>query len=643
LAEARALQEAQERGEQERRMREAERLQEEARKAAEAKALELKRFQEEQERQARLRQQQEAERAAKQLAEQRAKEEQEAALRAKEEAKRRQDAQMIKPALEQNVCTLRATGSSFVYQPWYECVTCGLLDGSGCCEVCKDVCKGHVLKSGGNSPFFCDCGSGNCAAFAEKKAPAVVQQEESAEGKHVKILQECLRTGKQWTDPEFPPTATSLIRKSTPRVRADWANLKWNRPEQLVEAKQPRLFVDPLDADDIRQGALGDCWFLSALSVLALRGDRVLESFVIKEYNKAGVFCVRFFKNGKVVDVLVDSYIPVSKNGGPAMFARSVSADELWVIILEKAYAKLHGSYEAIESGFVDQALMDLTGGVGSRIDMTNDEVKQQIRNGTLWSQLLTFHASGYLMGAGSPAGSDSESNASSLGIVQGHAYGILDVKQADTCRLIQLRNPWGRKEWTGDFSDKSAKWTRRLKALVNYKDADDGAFWMEFADFTKHFEDIYVCRFFEAPTWRSLEIPGRWRKADKTAGGCTNFASVQTSPQFLVTVNQKTNINFLLQQEDNRGTDKPLFAIAIELYSNKGRRITRRITGEMVASNSESYIYRREVSLETSLSPSPQPYTMLISTFNADEEADWTLRIFSDKEITVTPAPAVA
>jgi hypothetical protein len=33
----------------------------------------------------------------------------------------------------------------------------------------------------------------------------------------------------------------------------------------------------------------------------------------------------------------------------------------------------------------------------------------------------------------------------------------------------------------------------------------DDGAFWIEWSDFTLNFEDIYVCRFFEAPKWHTL------------------------------------------------------------------------------------------------------------------------------------------
>ena len=52
-------------------------------------------------------------------------------------------------------------------------------------------------------------------------------------------------------------------------------------------------------------------------------------------------------------------------------------------------------------------------------------------------------------------------------GIVSGHAYAILDVREVQRNgkeRILKLRNPWGSKEWEGDWSDKSSKWTPELK-----------------------------------------------------------------------------------------------------------------------------------------------------------------------------------
>lgn len=98
----------------------------------------------------------------------------------------------------------------------------------------------------------------------------------------------------------------------------------------------------------------------------------------------------------------------------------------MWVSLLEKAYAKLHGSYEALEGGLVQDALVDLTGGAGEEIDMRSAQAQIDLASGRLWSQLLRFKLEGFLLGAGSPSGSDV--HISSSGIVQGHAYSLLQV-----------------------------------------------------------------------------------------------------------------------------------------------------------------------------------------------------------------------
>lgn len=58
------------------------------------------------------------------------------------------------------------------------------------------------------------------------------------------------------------------------------------------------------------------------------------------------------------------------------------------------------------------------------------------------------------------------------VGLVDAHAYSLIDTYEevdakGNKIRLIQIRNPWGQKEWTGDWSDKSDKWTPEMKAKV--------------------------------------------------------------------------------------------------------------------------------------------------------------------------------
>ena len=71
------------------------------------------------------------------------------------------------------------------------------------------------------------------------------------------------------------------------------------------------------------------------------------------------------------------------------------------------------------------------------------DCIPTSLREGAsdaLWKKTLDFRESGYLLGAGTPDGSDSVENASPFGIVQGHAYSVLDVKEVDGLRFVSVR-----------------------------------------------------------------------------------------------------------------------------------------------------------------------------------------------------------
>lgn len=72
--------------------------------------------------------------------------------------------------------------------------------------------------------------------------------------------------------------------------------------------------------------------------------------------------------------VTVDTLIPCSEKTSKPLFAHCKDPNELWVPLLEKAYAKLHGSYEALDGGSVTAALVDLTGGLAETLDLTEDD-----------------------------------------------------------------------------------------------------------------------------------------------------------------------------------------------------------------------------------------------------------------------------
>lgn len=116
-------------------------------------------------------------------------------------------------------------------------------------------------------------------------------------------------------------------------------------------------------ADDIKQQALGDCWLISALALLAERPDLLQVLLPTRQVNAAGAYMVRLCHDGEWRTVLVDDCLPcVQPQGGTGFGMPGVPAfayatrRQLWVSLVEKACAKLYGCYEALEEGNTDGA-----------------------------------------------------------------------------------------------------------------------------------------------------------------------------------------------------------------------------------------------------------------------------------------------
>ena len=99
----------------------------------------------------------------------------------------------------------------------------------------------------------------------------------------------------------------------------------------------------------------------------------------------------------------------------------------------------------------------------------------------------------------------------SKIGLATGHAYSILSVSELDNHRMLKLRNPWGRFEWTGRFSDSDPKLTLgQLTAMaLDERDANDGTFWLPYADFQKYFLKVYVSLY--SSNWVTRRLAVSW------------------------------------------------------------------------------------------------------------------------------------
>ena len=109
------------------------------------------------------------------------------------------------------------------------------------------------------------------------------------------------------------------------------------------------MFKGGVSPDDIEQGYLGNGYMLTVLSAMCNRPESIYDLFGTKEVNKAGIYVIYLHVNGVRTPVVIDDYIPVWPSNNKPVFAKAKN-DELWVILVEKAWAKLHGTYCRTES-----------------------------------------------------------------------------------------------------------------------------------------------------------------------------------------------------------------------------------------------------------------------------------------------------
>ena len=137
--------------------------------------------------------------------------------------------------------------------------------------------------------------------------------------------------------------------------------IEWRRASDIYKNNNARLFDRHIEGKSLIQGQLNNCYFVAALCAIAKQSDRIRDAFLTEDINDAGIYAVRLFFNGQQRTVVVDDYLPFDTSKHQVAFCRSTKPGEFWMCILEKAWAKLHGSYRGSESGQVSQVFSHLT------------------------------------------------------------------------------------------------------------------------------------------------------------------------------------------------------------------------------------------------------------------------------------------
>ncbi|XP_010192962.1 PREDICTED: calpain-9 isoform X2 [Mesitornis unicolor] len=449
--------------------------------------------------------------------------------------------------------------------------------------------------------------------------PGAARATHSSGKTYEELKQECLRRRVLFEDLDFPACNSSLFFSEKPPVP-----FIWKRPGDIV--KDPKFILGGATRTDICQGDLGDCWLLAAIASLTLNEKTLARVVPLDQTfgpDYAGIFHFQFWQHNEWLDVVIDDRLPTFKDR--LVFLHSAEHNEFWSALLEKAYAKLNGSYEALKGGSTIEAMEDFTGGVGEMY-----EVKKAPDN--LYEILEKALKRCSMVGCSTDISSVAESEAKTrFGLIKGHAYSVTGIDEVSyrgrQVQLIRIRNPWGQVEWNGSWSDK-----------------------MKFEDFKVHFDKVEICNLTPdaledstAHKWEVTVHHGSWVRGS-TAGGCRNFLETfWTNPQIKLHLTEKDDgeddCTFIvaLMQKDRRKLKKlgaEMLTIGYSIYESPGRsgHLSKDFFRYQPSkARSKTYINLREVSNRFKLPPGD--YILVPTTFEPHQEADFCLRIFSEKK----------
>ncbi len=208
-----------------------------------------------------------------------------------------------------------------------------------------------------------------------------------------------------------------------------------------------QLFVDGISVNDVRQGDLGDCFFVASLAALAwAQPERIARAITPRP---DGLFDVALFSKGRRVTVTVDTVFP-RRSGAPA-YVSPTSPGELWGMVLEKAYARWRGNYRALDRGYAPDRVLRVVSGLPTERWTTEGDAR------------ALFDRLSRALAARSAIVATTKRGQVQAGLSVHHAYTVLSAGLRDGQGFVVLRNPHGRREPLGSGSD-DGRLTLRLE-----------------------------------------------------------------------------------------------------------------------------------------------------------------------------------
>ena len=337
------------------------------------------------------------------------------------------------------------------------------------------------------------------------------------------------------------PPLPSFLQKDKNKFLSQYAlqnkdRYSWKRLSEIFNLKDLNIF-QKTSINDVQQGELGDCYFLSVLSALSENPERIKKLIPKSKISDKGIYECNIYLHGNEISIVIDDYFPVieSEDNNIAFARINNHSKSIWPMLLEKVWAKCNLSYEDIINGNSSDAFQFLT-------PAPFDTYYHNNENKTLFNIIDDSIKKNYIVVSDITYTENTNLDyLSKMGLLTNHAYNIIETvtlkQNGAEVKLLKIRNLWGTNEWKGDWSDNSGKWTENFIKTVGLEKKEDGIFWIAYEDFIQFYTSTHICQIHD-------DFNYNYKKIKVNNNDCFNIIKVNvnknSSGYFLVNLKNK-------------------------------------------------------------------------------------------------------
>ena len=463
-----------------------------------------------------------------------------------------------------------------------------------------------------------------------------------------------LHTKTKFFDDLFPPNINSLIKgyhhkkfrnKNAEKTLGEilfkeYRDITWKRESELENNNNSNNNTSILPQDDIFinkiiYNKLSNPNLYSALNALSNNPERIKKLFINSKKDLTCLFGVNIGCNGNLQQVVIDDFFPLNKKHNNSKIFLSEEKGLLWPQIIEKAYAKVFGSYNLISERSMESILKDLTCAPVVTLDSFGDNLSKELLEAYKKKWIImagagdTIASEDLLRDLGLPPNVDHEISLvyklteENINQITSNSLNIPTNDDYNT--VLKIRNLLGKIEWIGDWSDYSGLWNDNFKNILNYNSAEK-SFYMNLKDFKLYFSRIKICKYMENYKYQSIKVSQNIEEFV--------LVKIKTKNDDIIIDNDNNGcyISFI-QEEKNNGKDKK------NIYG-LGRLILCKLNNKEIQYIKGKMGQEREIVLEHQMQYKGEEYLLFCQLDKINKKTDFVISVYSSNstELEVLP-----